>query len=89
MLKKTVLARSAVPLVTASLALLLAGCPADETTTESEEIENIPADVTAVEPSQVERDANELRPAPTVDGATEELAIDADEASETDEPTDR
>ena len=92
MLKQTVLARSVVPLAAASFALLLAGCPADETTTESDEIEDIPADVTAVEPSQVERDANELRPAPTAEGATQDLAIDADEAADTDEaaePADR
>ena len=86
MIRKHTPARSAAPLVAASLALLLAGCPADEkAAVEGERIEDIPADVTAVNPGEVEADADELRPAPTVDGATEELAIDVDEAAETPE----
>ena len=81
--------RTTTPLATAltavSLVLLLGACNSDESVgqpvVEDPEIEAIPADVDPIDAGQVEADANEMVPAPTAEGATEELAVDLEETT--------
>ena len=68
-----------------SLVVLLGACNGDESVgqpvVEDPEIEAIPADVEPIDAGQVEADANEMVPAPTAEGATEELAVDLEETT--------